>query len=86
MPGINRKNPNQGRVYDSEGLCPTLGMMQGGGRQPMTVDIKQATKEGFIPCEVGGGMRSELPGQQNKTRKGAREWTDMPDSDNGEYP
>ena len=24
MPGANRENPNQGRVYDSEGLCPTL--------------------------------------------------------------
>ena len=30
MPGTNRVNPNQGRVYDSSGLCPTLGMMQGG--------------------------------------------------------
>ena len=32
MPGINRENPNQGRVYDSNGLSPTLGMMQGGGQ------------------------------------------------------
>ena len=48
--------------------------------------IRQATKEGIIPCKVGGGMRSELPGQQNTQRKGAREWSDMPDSDNGEYP
>ena len=53
MPGTNRDNPNQGRVYDSKGLSPTISSMQG-GRQPMTVDIKQATKEGFIPCEVGG--------------------------------
>jgi len=48
--------------------------------------IRQATKEGFIPCEVGGGMRSELSRQQDKTRPSAREWSDMPDSDNGEYP
>lgn len=75
-----------GNVYDSKGLCPSLNTAQGGGRQPMTVDIKQATKEGIIPCEVGGDMRSELPGQQNTQRKGARQWTDMPDSDNGEYP
>lgn len=30
--------------------------------------------------------RSELSGQQNTQRKGAREWRDMSDSDNGEYP
>ena len=48
--------------------------------------IRQATKEGVIPCEVGGGMRSELSRQQDKTRPSAREWSDMPDSDNGEYP
>lgn len=48
--------------------------------------IRQATKDGVIPCEVGGGMRSELSRQQDKTRKSAREWSDMPDSDNGEYP
>ena len=86
MPGTNRENPNQGRVYDSAGLSPTISSMQGGGRQPMTVDIKQATKEGFIPCEVGGGGGSELSRQPNKARPSAREWSDMPDSDNGEYP
>jgi len=48
--------------------------------------IRQATREGFIPCEVGGGMRSELPRQQNTQRKGARQRTNMSDSDNGEYP
>ena len=74
------------RVYGTEGICPTLPTQCGGGHMPKIVDIKQATKQGYIPCEVGGGMRSELPKQQNKTRKGTREWTDMPDSDNGEYP
>lgn len=48
--------------------------------------IRQATKQGVIPCEVGGGGRSKLPRQQNKTRKSTRQRTDMPDSDNGEYP
>ena len=57
-----------------------------GGHMPKIVDIKQATKEGTIPCEVGGGGRSELSRQQNTQRKGTREWTDMPDSDNGKYP
>lgn len=29
----NRENPNQGRVYESDGMCPTLSGMQGGGQR-----------------------------------------------------
>lgn len=39
-----RENPNQGRVYDSKGLCPTLTNMQGGGRQPMVIVNEQDNK------------------------------------------
>lgn len=53
------------RVYDINGICPTITNMQGGGRQPKimvdTVQIKQATKQGYIPCEVGGGGEFEFP-------------------------
>ena len=38
MPGTNRDNPNQGRVYDVNGLAPTLTKMDGGNRQPFIVD------------------------------------------------
>ena len=34
MTSGNRNNPNQGRVYDPEYLAPTIGKMEGGGRQP----------------------------------------------------
>ena len=34
MPSKNRSNPNQGRLYDKAGLCPTLSTMSGGNRQP----------------------------------------------------
>ena len=37
MPGTNRDNPNQGRVYDTSGLCPSITTMQGGNREPMVV-------------------------------------------------
>lgn len=30
-----RENPNQYRLYDIAGLSPTIGCMQGGGRQPL---------------------------------------------------
>ncbi len=33
----DRENPNQGRVYSTEGICPTLTKMDGGGRQPHIV-------------------------------------------------
>ena len=75
-----------GAVFDKEKLAPTLTTMQGGGREPMIVDVKQATKQGFIPCEIGGGGRFELSRQYNTQRKGAREWSDMPNTNNGEYP
>lgn len=48
--------------------------------------IRQATKEGAIPCEMGGGSRLKLSRQQDETRKSTRKRTDMSDSDNGEYP
>lgn len=38
MPSKTRDNPNQGRLYDKEGLCPTLGAMQGGNRQPFITE------------------------------------------------
>lgn len=38
MPGTNRPNPNQGRVYDKAGIAPTLTKMDGGNRQPMVID------------------------------------------------
>lgn len=36
-----RSNPNQGRVYDSNGLCPALNCMRGGHRQPMVIVAAQ---------------------------------------------
>lgn len=52
-----------GNVYDQNYTAPTLNTMQGGGKQPMVtemVKIKQATKEGYIECKVGGS-RPEFP-------------------------
>lgn len=38
----NRENPNRGRLYDQNGLSPTLGTMEGGNLQP------------FVPVLLGG--------------------------------
>ena len=50
MPTEKRKNPNQGRLYDKDGLSPTLGTMQGGSRQPFVIDEPMAYDEqnGYI--------------------------------------
>lgn len=37
-PTKTRDNPNQGRVYDVNGIAPTLTKMDGGNREPMIVD------------------------------------------------
>ena len=37
-PTKTRDNPNQGRVYDTNGIAPTLTKMDGGNREPMIVD------------------------------------------------
>lgn len=37
-PTKTRSNPNQGRVYDKEGIAPALTTMEGGNREPMVID------------------------------------------------
>ena len=37
-PTKKRDNPNQGRVYSTNGCAPTLSSMSGGNRQPMVCD------------------------------------------------
>lgn len=36
-PTVTRENPNQGRVYRKEGICPCLNAMRGGNRQPFII-------------------------------------------------
>ena len=43
-----------GSVYDESGLAPTLDTMQGGWRQPC-IEIKNATKKGYLEATDGDG-------------------------------
>lgn len=66
-------NPTVGRVYDDDGLCPSLTRMDGGGRQPMVVDkkivhVRQATIGGVIPVTLPGIADLSYP--TSKTRRG----------------
>ena len=71
-------------VYSEEGVANTLSTAHGSGNGYILV--KQATKEGSIKCDIGGGGRFELSGFADTQRKSARERTDKSDADNGEYP
>lgn len=60
-------NPQTGRVYDIEGISPTLNTMQGGGREPK-VAIREATKQGYALASTGDYINLDFPG--SKTRRG----------------
>ena len=60
-------NPQTGRVYDIDGISPTLNTMQGGGREPKIV-IREATKKGYAEATVGDYVNLEFP--NSKTRRG----------------
>lgn len=52
----NEKGTHQaGPVYDTNGLSPTLDTMQGGYRQPC-IQIKNATKQGYLEATDGDGV------------------------------
>lgn len=58
-------NGMNGSVYSEEGLSPTLTTNKGEGSK---VTIKQATKQGYIECEIGGVTDLSYP--DSKTRRG----------------
>lgn len=60
-------NDMNNRVYDQEGISPTLNTMEGGNRQPK-IAIKEATKQGYAEAEPGDSVNLEQP--NSKTRRG----------------
>ncbi len=65
MRGRNPDNPSDQRLEpNSQGICNTLTSVQ----KDNMVLIKQATKEGYIECEVGGVIDMSFP--TSKTRRG----------------
>lgn len=60
-------NPQAGRVYNAEGISPTMDSCSGGNRMPK-IAIPQATKQGFIECEMGG--LADLSYPKSRTRRG----------------
>lgn len=59
---VGNVNPSghgiNGDVVAAEGLARTITTNKGEGQK---ICIKQATKQGYIECEVGGGSRPKFP-------------------------
>ena len=56
-----------GRIYDVNGVSPTLNTMQGGDRQPK-IRVREATKQGYAEASVGDSVNLAHP--NSKTRRG----------------
>lgn len=61
-------NPQTGRVYDEEGISPTLNTMQGGGGREPKVLVREATKKGYDIATIGDSINMSNP--NSKTRRG----------------
>lgn len=62
LPTQTRDNPNQGRIYASEGISPSLNCMEGGNRQPMI--IPENTVKGYAEAYPGDGIYINRPHQK----------------------
>lgn len=60
-------NPQVTRVYDINGISPTLNTMQSGGREPKIL-VREATKQGYAVANVGDSINFSHP--NSKTRRG----------------
>lgn len=56
----SRENPSAGRVYDKDGLCPTINTMQGGNREPMIVASRGGNKENPSDRTAGAEVEQRL--------------------------
>ena len=67
MYGTEREpNPQAGRIYDDEGISPTLDTCSGGNRMPKVL-VREATKAGYAEANEGDSINLEHP--NSKTRR-----------------
>ena len=61
-------NPQTGRVYDIEGISPTLNTMQGGGREPkvMVIDDQGRRNKKISPKNIVPTLRAQSHGNEPK--------------------
>ena len=57
-------NPQAGRVYDANGICPTLDTMSGGNRMPKIIDPQGRTKKINVPKDYAPTLRAQSHGNE----------------------
>lgn len=62
---LTRKNSNRYRVYDDEGISPTIHTYQGGNLQP-SIRIKNGTKKGYLEAVDGDGIDLAFPASRQR--------------------
>lgn len=60
-------NPQAGRIYDSQGLSPTVDSCSGGNRMPKII-VREPNKKGYDEATIGDTINIEQP--NSKTRRG----------------
>ena len=63
----NSGNPQAGRIYDADGISPTMDTCSGGNRMPKVI-VREATKQGYAEAYEGDSINLEQP--NSKTRRG----------------
>ncbi len=63
----NSGNPQAGRVYDADGISPTMDTCSGGNRMPKVL-VREATKKGYAEAYEGDSINLEQP--NSTTRRG----------------
>lgn len=61
------RNDQMNRVYNIDGISPTITVVSGGGREQKVL-IPQVTKQGYIECNIPGVADLSFP--DSKTRRG----------------
>ena len=62
-------NPQAGRIYDSEGVSPTMDSCSGGNRMPKVL-IKNNTNKGYLEAEAGDGIYTNITNKRGTVQKG----------------
>lgn len=77
-----RLEPNE------QGICNALTSVQKDNLvlEKKYIKVRQATQDGFVECEIGGGGGLGISDIRNPKGPRNRERKDMPDNNNGEYP
>lgn len=61
-------NPQAGRIYDSEGISPTMDSCSGGNRMPKIM-IKNNTEKGYLEAYEGDGVYTNVSTKRGTVQK-----------------